>query len=150
MWRKNNNCNSSFDLSYMKIWIPCISCFVDGESVSDCSDMDTAALDLLYTRSNMAAQGRTGSVGSDTLSDDDISQLHYVAPDNSPKRKPTQKRRLKPGEQAKPQNRGRKPGQSKPCVVLLLSVSTNTFRLTWNLDRLKAHPWWLVHLCKKT
>lgn len=130
-WMYTYEKNSNFGFSYMEICTPYISCFVDGESVSDCSDMDTGALDL-YSRNNMATQGRTGSVGSDTLSDDDIAQIHFVAPDNSPKRKPAQKRRLKPGEQAKPQNRGRKPGQSKPCVVLLLSVSINTLWLTWS------------------
>lgn len=54
--------------------------------------------------------GRTDSTGSDAMSDDD-----YVPYPEPPKKKPGTKRKVsKPGEQQKPQNRGRKPGQSKP------------------------------------
>ncbi|XP_060569975.1 ETS-related transcription factor Elf-3-like isoform X3 [Ruditapes philippinarum] len=71
----------------------------DSESISDTSEntMD------LYTR----LHGRNDSTGSDVMSDDD-----YVPYPEPTKKKPATKRKVsKPGEQQKPQNRGRKPGQ---------------------------------------
>jgi len=88
--------------------------------------MDTGPYEILYT-STVPPQARTGSCGSDTLSDDDLSQ--FVSHDNSPKRKAATKKKLKPGEQPKPQNRGRKPGQSKPCVDLRAVVELGNIDL---------------------
>ncbi|XP_045176608.2 ETS homologous factor-like isoform X2 [Mercenaria mercenaria] len=71
----------------------------DSESISDASEN---TLDI-YSR----LHGRTDSTGSDAMSDDD-----YVPYPEPQKKKPGNKRKVtKPGEQQKPQNRGRKPGQ---------------------------------------
>ncbi|XP_060569978.1 ETS homologous factor-like isoform X6 [Ruditapes philippinarum] len=73
--------------------------YSNSESISDTSEntMD------LYTR----LHGRNDSTGSDVMSDDD-----YVPYPEPTKKKPATKRKVsKPGEQQKPQNRGRKPGQ---------------------------------------
>ncbi|XP_045176612.2 ETS homologous factor-like isoform X5 [Mercenaria mercenaria] len=73
--------------------------YSNSESISDASEN---TLDI-YSR----LHGRTDSTGSDAMSDDD-----YVPYPEPQKKKPGNKRKVtKPGEQQKPQNRGRKPGQ---------------------------------------
>ncbi|XP_052800153.1 ETS-related transcription factor Elf-3-like isoform X1 [Mya arenaria] len=85
----------------------------DIESLSD-SEMDTSAFDLLYKNSALpTANPRTGSC-SDTFSDDEVpSAVLTKNPTEQTHRnkKPSPRRKQKSGEQGKPQNRGRKPGQ---------------------------------------
>lgn len=72
---------------------------------------------------------RTDSTGSDVMSDDEYIPYKDEQMPTLTKKTGNRRKLTKAGEQQKPQNRGRKPGQSKPRSRQILIFITFKFRL---------------------